>query len=91
MAEGKIIPKIVPGEIAVEGVSKSYGALHLRKEVVHECSFKIERAKLTVMSAVGGKTIPSPYQPVFKTHLANDHGCDANVPGKKVTVEQIVA
>ena len=47
-------PAIVPGEIAVQGVSKSYGALHLRKEVVHDCSFTIERAKLTVMVGPSG-------------------------------------
>ena len=54
MAESKIAPRIVPGEITVEGVSKSYGALQLRKEVVHSCSFKIERAKLTVMVGPSG-------------------------------------
>src|SRR5207244_6568817 len=47
-------PKITPGEIAVEGVSKSYGAIGFRKEVVHDCSFTIERAKLTVMVGPSG-------------------------------------
>ena len=47
-------PAIVPGEISVQGVSKSYGALHMRKEVVHDCSFTIERAKLTVMVGPSG-------------------------------------
>ena len=47
-------PKIVPGELAVEGVSKSYGALHFRKDVVQNCSFTIERAKLTVMVGPSG-------------------------------------
>ena len=47
-------PVIVPGEITVQGVSKSYGALHMRKEVVHDCSFTIERAKLTVMVGPSG-------------------------------------
>ena len=47
-------PAIVPGEITVQGVSKSYGALHMRKEVVHDCSFTIERAKLTVMVGPSG-------------------------------------
>jgi NitT/TauT family transport system ATP-binding protein len=47
-------PKIIPGEIAVQGVSKSYGAIHFRKEVVHNCSFKIERARLTVMVGPSG-------------------------------------
>jgi NitT/TauT family transport system ATP-binding protein len=35
-------------------VSKSYGAAHLRKEVVSECSFTIERGKLTVMIGPSG-------------------------------------
>src|SRR6185503_11266561 len=54
MAESKIAPKIVPGEIVVEGVSKSYGAIRFRKEVVRDCSFKIERGKLTVMVGPSG-------------------------------------
>jgi len=47
-------PAIVPGEISVQGVSKSYGALHMRKEVVRDCTFTIERAKLTVMVGPSG-------------------------------------
>jgi NitT/TauT family transport system ATP-binding protein len=47
-------PAIVAGEITVEGVSKSYGALHMRKEVVRDCSFTIERGKLTVMVGPSG-------------------------------------
>jgi NitT/TauT family transport system ATP-binding protein len=47
-------PKINPGEIVVEGVSKSYGALQFRKDVVQDCSFKIERGKLTVMIGPSG-------------------------------------
>ena len=47
-------PTIVPGEITVENVSKSYGALHMRKEVVRECSFTIERGRLTVMVGPSG-------------------------------------
>ena len=54
MAESTVRPKIVPGEIAVDGVSKSYGATQFRKDVVHDCSFKIERAKLTVMVGPSG-------------------------------------
>src|SRR3989449_10058120 len=54
MAESKITPKIIPGELAVQGVSKSYGATRFRKEVVHDCSFTIERAKLTVMVGPSG-------------------------------------
>ena len=47
-------PAIVPGEISLQGVSKSYGAVQFRKEVVRECSFTIERAKLTVMVGPSG-------------------------------------
>jgi len=54
MAEGKVAPPIVPGEITVEAVSKSYGALEFRKDVVQDCSFRIERAKLTVMIGPSG-------------------------------------
>ena len=55
MSEAAIArPTIVPGEISVQGVSKSYGAIHLRKEVVHDCSFTIERSKLTVMVGPSG-------------------------------------
>ena len=42
------------GEIVVSGVSKSYGATRLRKEVVRDCSFTIERGKLTVMIGPSG-------------------------------------
>jgi hypothetical protein len=44
-------------------------------------------ANLTVMSGPGGKAIPSPYTPAVhsKAHLANNYGCVAHVPGKKVT------
>ncbi len=54
MAESKVALKIIPGELAVQGVSKSYGATRFRKEVVHDCSFTIERAKLTVMVGPSG-------------------------------------
>jgi NitT/TauT family transport system ATP-binding protein len=54
MAEIALRPKIIPGEISVQGVSKSYGAARFRKEVVHECSFTIERSKLTVMVGPSG-------------------------------------
>jgi NitT/TauT family transport system ATP-binding protein len=54
MAESKVAPAIVPGEIAVRGVSKSYGAVRFHKEVVRDCSFTIERAKLTVMVGPSG-------------------------------------
>ena len=47
-------PAVNAGEIVVAGVSKSYGATHLRKEVVGDCSFTIERGKLTVMIGPSG-------------------------------------
>ena len=49
-----IRPAIEAGEIVASHVSKSYGAAHFRKEVVTDCSFIIERAKLTVMIGPSG-------------------------------------
>jgi NitT/TauT family transport system ATP-binding protein len=54
MATSTLAPAIRPGELAVRGVSKSYGASQFRKEVVRECSFTIERGKLTVMIGPSG-------------------------------------
>lgn len=42
------------GEIVVRGVSKSYGAGPFAKTVVKDCSFTIERNKLTVMIGPSG-------------------------------------
>jgi NitT/TauT family transport system ATP-binding protein len=47
-------PAIKAGEIVVRNVSKSYGAAHFAKEVVKDCTFTIERAKLTVMIGPSG-------------------------------------
>jgi NitT/TauT family transport system ATP-binding protein len=47
-------PAVSAGEIVVTGASKSYGATRLRKEVVRDCSFTIERGKLTVMIGPSG-------------------------------------
>ena len=47
-------PLVASGEIVVNGVSKNYGAGHMTKEVVRECSFTIERGKLTVMIGPSG-------------------------------------
>jgi NitT/TauT family transport system ATP-binding protein len=47
-------PRIEAGEIVVTRVSKSYGASRFSKEVVHDCSFTIERGKLTVMIGPSG-------------------------------------
>jgi NitT/TauT family transport system ATP-binding protein len=42
------------GQIEVRDVSKSYGAAGFTKTVVHDCSFAIERGKLTVMIGPSG-------------------------------------
>lgn len=47
-------PRIEAGEIVVTRVSKSYGATQFSKEVVRDCSFTIERRKLTVMIGPSG-------------------------------------
>jgi len=47
-------PPITPGEITVSGVSKSYSSGPIRKDVVSECTFDIERGKLTVMIGPSG-------------------------------------
>lgn len=47
-------PAVSAGEITVNNVSKSYGAGLFAKEVVQECSFTIERNKLTVMIGPSG-------------------------------------
>ncbi len=55
MSESAIIkPVIEAGEIVVENVSRFYGSHHFRKDVVKDCSFKIERSKLTVMIGPSG-------------------------------------
>jgi NitT/TauT family transport system ATP-binding protein len=46
--------RITAGELEASRVAKSYGGAHLRKEVVSECSFTIERGKLTVMIGPSG-------------------------------------
>jgi sulfonate transport system ATP-binding protein len=43
-----------PGEITASGVSKNYGTARLHKDVVKDCSFTIERGKLTVMIGPSG-------------------------------------
>jgi NitT/TauT family transport system ATP-binding protein len=45
---------IKPGEIQVSHVSKSYGDATFRTEVVRDCTFTIERSKLTVMIGPSG-------------------------------------
>ena len=45
---------IKAGELKAVDVSKGYGAQHFRKEVVSQCSFTIERGKLTVMIGPSG-------------------------------------
>jgi NitT/TauT family transport system ATP-binding protein len=41
-------------EIRVQNVSKSYGAEHFGKQVIRNCSFALERGKLTVMIGPSG-------------------------------------
>ena len=47
-------PLVAQGEIKVSGVSKTYGGAHLAREVVRDCTFTIERGKLTVMIGPSG-------------------------------------
>jgi NitT/TauT family transport system ATP-binding protein len=47
-------PVVRPGEIRVDNVSKEYGAGELYKSVVKDCSFTVERGKLTVMIGPSG-------------------------------------
>ncbi|HUL40645.1 MAG TPA: ABC transporter ATP-binding protein [Burkholderiales bacterium] len=47
-------PAIKVGEIIASHVSKSYGATQFSREVVKDCSFTIERGKLTVMIGPSG-------------------------------------
>ena len=49
-----IRPVIAAGEIVASHVAKSYGAAQFSKEVVKDCSFTIERGKLTVMIGPSG-------------------------------------
>jgi NitT/TauT family transport system ATP-binding protein len=45
---------IKPGELRVSHACKSYGDAQLRTEVVKDCSFTLERSKLTVMIGPSG-------------------------------------
>jgi NitT/TauT family transport system ATP-binding protein len=45
---------IKPGEIQLSHISKSYGDATFRTEVVRDCTFTIERSKLTVMIGPSG-------------------------------------
>lgn len=47
-------PAVRAGEIEVSNVSKTYGAGEFAKPVVRDCSFTIERGKLTVMIGPSG-------------------------------------
>ena len=47
-------PNIDAGEIVVSHVTRSYGTPQLHKDVVRDCSFTIERGKLTVMIGPSG-------------------------------------
>ncbi len=54
MSENNIRPSIEAGELVIEGVSKHYGHDQFRKEVVKNCSFRVEKGKLTVMIGESG-------------------------------------
>src|ERR1700686_38661 len=55
MSDANILrSRIKAGELKAIQVSKSYGAARFKKEVVNECSFTIERGKLTVMIGPSG-------------------------------------
>lgn len=53
-APSSSVPVSTGSEIIVKNVSKSYGAESFAKEVVHNCSFTLERGKLTVMIGPSG-------------------------------------
>jgi NitT/TauT family transport system ATP-binding protein len=53
-AAKKLGAAIRPSEVKVEGVSKGYGDARFRTEVVRDCTFTIERSKLTVMIGPSG-------------------------------------
>lgn len=46
--------KINPGEMRVTNITKNYGDMPFKTEVVKDCSFMIERSKLTVMIGPSG-------------------------------------
>ena len=57
MATGKSVgdfAAINAGEMVISRVGKSYGAAEFTKEVVKDCSFTVERGKLTVMVGPSG-------------------------------------
>jgi NitT/TauT family transport system ATP-binding protein len=51
---GNARPAVKAGEITVTNVNKSYGTGMFEKDVVRDCSFTIERNKLTVMIGPSG-------------------------------------
>lgn len=53
-SEASVGMQTAAGEIKVDNVSKSYGAGPFSKEVVKDCSFTIEKNKLTVMIGPSG-------------------------------------
>lgn len=64
-------------QVVVSNVSKSYGADAFAKQVVHNCSFTIERGKLTVMigpSGCGKSTFDSLDRWFRTSQQRNHHG-----------------
>jgi len=50
----KLGAAIRPSEMSIEGISKGYGDARFRTEVVRDCTFTIDRSKLTVMIGPSG-------------------------------------
>jgi NitT/TauT family transport system ATP-binding protein len=50
----KLGAEIRPSEMRIDGVCKGYGDARFRTEVVRDCTFTIERSKLTVMIGPSG-------------------------------------
>jgi NitT/TauT family transport system ATP-binding protein len=50
----KLGAAIRPSEMQISGISKGYGDARFRTEVVRDCTFTIERSKLTVMIGPSG-------------------------------------
>jgi NitT/TauT family transport system ATP-binding protein len=47
-------PKSRAGELVATRISKSYGVLQSKKDVIKDCSFTVERGKLTVVIGPSG-------------------------------------
>jgi len=50
----QLTPATLAGEMVVDGVSKGFGVGPLHKQVLHDCSFILEKARLSVMIGPSG-------------------------------------